>query len=257
MKILLSNDDGIHAPGMEALINALKDEHDLYIAAPSSQRSAYSHSVTYFYTVNKAYKREIEGVQSAWAIDGTPADCVYYGLNGLFDTQFDLIISGINNGRNMSSDCVYSGTVGAAGEGVLSKVPAIAVSLCGRDLQHYETAAEILKKVIPLYMADEHKLDYVLNLNVPDLPIEEVKGIKAAFFDEPVDYRRPITKTEIDENTLELSMEDYKPKKIEQIYLPEGDAGFVKDGYAAVSPLWFDMVRKDRMDNVRKMEMVF
>ena len=257
MKLLLSNDDGIDAEGLQILADALKDEHDVYIAAPSSQRSAYSHSVTYFYSVNHAYRKKLPGIREAYAIDGTPADCVYYGLCGLFDVTIDAVISGINNGRNLSSDCVYSGTVGAAAEGTLSFVPSIAVSLCGRDLVHYDTAARVLKMILPAFLEDPRRLDYMLNVNVPDLPYEELKGFRASVFDTPVDYRRPITKETVDADTLRLSMETPAPKKYDAARLPDGDSGAVSEGYVSMTPLWFDMVRNDCLDNVRKLEMLF
>lgn len=257
MKILLSNDDGIDAEGILVLADALKEEHEVYIAAPSGQRSAYSHSVTYFHTPNRAYRKQVAGVKEAWAVDGTPADCVYYALCGLFDAEFDVVISGINNGRNLSTDCVYSGTVGAAGEGTLSMVPAIAVSLCGRDLVHYDTAARVLKDVLDGFMKDERRLDYVLNINVPDLPYEQLKGFRATVFDTPVDYRRPITIDVIDDDTLLLSLDSEAPKRKDQVHLPDGDALAVSRGYVSLTPLWFDMVRLDCMDRVKEMEMVF
>ncbi len=257
MKILLSNDDGIDAEGLLVLADALKNEHDVYIAAPSGQRSAYSHSVTYFHTPNKAYRCSIPGIREAWAIDGTPADCVYYAMCGLFDAEFDAVISGINNGRNLSSDCVYSGTVGAAAEGTLSYVPSIAVSLCGRDLVHYHTAAMVLKDVLVDFLDDDRNLDYMLNINVPDLPYEQLKGFKASVFDSPIDYRRPITVETLDADTLLLSLDRPGPARQKHVRLAEGDAGAVSDGYVSLTPIWFDMVHKDCMENVRKLEKLF
>lgn len=257
MKILISNDDGIEAAGLQILAAALKDEHEVYIAAPSSQRSAYSHSVTYFHTPNKAYRKEMAGIIEAWAIDGTPADCVYYGLCGLFDTRFDLVVSGINNGRNLSSDCIYSGTVGAASEGTLCHVPSAAVSLCGRNPVHYECAASVLKQILPKFVSDPRNLDYTLNINVPDLPLEELKGFRACVFDTPLDYRRPITRETVDENTLVLSMDTPTAAAQDPRHAENGDSSAVAEGYVSLTPLWHDTVRHDCMENVRKMEMAF
>ena len=142
MNILIANDDGIESEGLRVLVDALRDEYDVYVAAPISQRSAFSHSVTYFYKENGAEKREIAGTKGAYAIDGTPADCTYYGINGLFGVKMDLVVSGINVGRNLASDVIYSGTVAAAGEALIHHIPGIAVSLCSYTGGDFKPAAE-------------------------------------------------------------------------------------------------------------------
>lgn len=254
MKILISNDDGIHAEGIKALVEALRDEHELYIAAPSSERSAFSHSVTYFRMQNKAEKVEMDGVNEAWAIDGTPADCVYYAMCGLFDVTFDVVIAGINNGRNMSADIIYSGTVGAAGEGMLSKVPSMAVSLCGKPRTHYETAGYVAKILLPEFMKDEGRLSYIMNINVPNVPVEELKGIRITIMDIPEDYRRPLTITKTDENTCILSMDIDIHRNMNSLAMPDGDVTAVNEGYVSVTPLMYDMVRYGVIPKLKRLE---
>ncbi len=257
MKILISNDDGIHAEGIAALISALSSEHELYVAAPSGQRSAFSHSVTYFRQTNRAERVMLEGAAEAWAVDGTPADCVFYAMCGLFgDVKFDLVIAGINDGRNLTTDIIYSGTVGAAGEGMLCRVPSMAVSLCGRPPVHYETAALAAKKLIPVFMKDPARLSYILNVNVPDLPAQEIRGFRKAVMDLPVDYRRPLKIQKEDEDTLLISIESKVPDLNENLMMPEGDVTAVKNGYIALSPLMYDMVRYGVMQKLSEMEKI-
>lgn len=106
MKILLVNDDGINAPGILALVKQFAEKHEVYVCAPSSQRSGYSHGVTYFHGATHVQPVDIAGAVKAWAVDGTPADCSYLGIYELMDEKPDLLISGINQGQNMSADIV-------------------------------------------------------------------------------------------------------------------------------------------------------
>lgn len=128
MRILISNDDGIFAPGLMALVRAFSAAgHTVYVAAPDGQRSAASHSMTLFQPLT-ARGRAVEGAEKAWAIDGTPVDCVKLAVKALCP-EVEFVISGVNHGYNAGSDVLYSGTVGAAMEGALNGRPAMAVSL--------------------------------------------------------------------------------------------------------------------------------
>ena len=133
MNILVSNDDGVFAPGIQALAQALKPLGRVVIVAPESERSGFSSALTLDRPL-----RPIQISPDVWAVNGTPADCVYLAMNGLFDFEFDLVVSGINSGANLGDDILYSGTVGAAFEGRLTKHPAIAVSLSGPNVRGYQ-----------------------------------------------------------------------------------------------------------------------
>ena len=257
MKILLTNDDGIEAYGLRVLAEELSRIGEVSLSAPEKNNSGAGHGMTVTEPL-RAVRRDYVGISGpAWAINGTPVDCVKLAIDQLLPKKPDIVISGINNGRNLSSDCVYSGTVGAAAEGTLSYVPSIAVSLCGRDLVHYHTAAMVLKDVLADFLDDDRNLDYMLNINVPDLPYEQLKGFKASVFDSPIDYRRPITVETLDADTLLLSLDRPGPARQKHVRLAEGDAGAVSDGYVSLTPIWFDMVHKDCMENVRKLEKLF
>ncbi|KQC95239.1 5'/3'-nucleotidase SurE [Acinetobacter soli] len=179
MNILIANDDGVFAPGIQALAKALRPLGRVVIVAPESERSGYSSALTLDRPL-----RPIQIAQDVWAVNGTPADCVYLSMNGLFDFEFDLVVSGINSGANLGDDVLYSGTVGAAFEGRLMKQPAIAVSLAGSNVRSYENindyavaaqwVHDFIKKGLPNLPAR-----HILNINIPDVP--ELRGEKVSY----------------------------------------------------------------------------
>ena len=177
MKLLFVNDDGIDAVGIRALIEAFGPVHTVYVAAPDGQRSAVSKALT-LYTPLRAVPQTIEGAVCAWAVSGTPVDCVRLGLGNLVPEKPDLVISGINAGPNLGSDTLYSGTCAAAQEAALLGVPAIAMSLDSFKPKHLETAVRVTERMIRY--AKEHPLPFGMfyNVNVPDLPIGEIKGAR-------------------------------------------------------------------------------
>ena len=187
MKILLSNDDGFQAPGLRALHDALRDLADVEVVAPEHNNSAKSnaltlHSPLYVHTAS-------EGVRY---VNGTPADCVHIALTGLLGYRPDLVVSGINNGANMGDDTIYSGTVGAAMEGYLFGVPAIAFSLTEKGWGHLDTAASVARQLVAAlrpsieafsaaHAAGDTTLQpWLLNVNVPDVPLAQLRGMKVA-----------------------------------------------------------------------------
>jgi len=175
MRILLSNDDGYFAPGIAALAAELGQIADVTVVAPERDRSGASHSLTLDrpLTLRKA-------PSGFHFVNGTPTDCVHLAVTGLLSERPDLVVSGVNHGANMGDDTIYSGTVAAAMEGYLLGVPAIAVSLVGREAVHFDTAArvarELVLRCVPLGAAAG---PYLLNVNVPDLPYEALRGWRA------------------------------------------------------------------------------
>lgn len=253
MNILIANDDGIESEGLRVLVNALRDEYDVYVAAPLSQRSAFSHSVTYFYKENRAEKREIAGTKGAYAIDGTPADCTYYGINGLFGVKMDLVVSGINFGRNLASDVIYSGTVAAAGEAMIHHIPGIAVSLCSYTGGDFKPAAEAVKQIIPFYMNHPDRENFILNINVPALSAENILGIRVSDLHDHSDYSRPVEKKEKD-GVLYLSIEDDMTKDPPSSRKRITDVEAVEAGYIAVTPLYYDLCARKIIDTLEVLE---
>lgn len=253
MNILICNDDGIESEGLRVLADALKDEYDVYIVAPDGQRSAFSHSVTYFYRHNAARRIDIDGVREAWAVDATPADCAYYGINGLIPAEIDLVISGINFGRNMSSDVIYSGTVAGAGEAMINRVPGMAVSLCSYAGGDFTAAAQAAKELIPVYMNDPKRLSYILNVNVPSLPQSQIKGFRVCILGEYEDYRRPVKIIEKDGKTyLSITDSELAEQPVREKYLDDVHA--VREGYIAVTPMFYDLCRYDLLESLKGIE---
>lgn len=243
MKILLANDDGIDAAGIHALIHALKDDYELYVCAPIQQRSGYSHSVTYFVKDNRCQIRHIEGVKKAWAVDATPADCVYYGIYAMMDEKPDLVISGINQGENLSDDVLYSGTIGAASEALIAGIPAMAVSLCSYESEDFSASAEIARKLIPAYMQGNH--DYVLSANVPSLPYEDIKGYRICTSEKGRNYAKHVSIHTIDKDTCMLHTDNTRPHMKQKVH-SGSDVDAVDSGYVALTPIGLSMDYTDR-----------
>jgi 5'-nucleotidase len=173
--ILVTNDDGIHSPGLTALYQSVKELGETYIIAPDRERSASGHSLT----IDRPLRvRKIDS--RIMSISGTPTDCVAVGVEKILPRKPSLIISGINNGPNLGDDITYSGTVAAAIEGTILSIPSIAVSLAEyqKEPGNLDTAAEIALQVSRYTLENSLPYDTLLNINVPNLRPEEVKGIK-------------------------------------------------------------------------------
>lgn len=174
MKILLSNDDGYQSDGLATLALALSDLAELTIVAPDRNQSGASHSLTLETPLR--VNRSREGI---YFVNGTPTDCVHLAITGLLEQEPDMVIAGINHGANLGDDVLYSGTVAAAVEGRFLGLPAIAVSLAGQKLQHFDTAGQAIRLLLQKLQADPLPADTILNVNVPDVPFAELRGFEA------------------------------------------------------------------------------
>lgn len=240
MRILLSNDDGIHAEGIQVLAQALRQFAKVIMVAPDRNRSAASSSLT---LVNPLRLLPLE--TDTYSVNGTPADCVHLAMNGFLRGQIDLVISGINAGANLGDDVVYSGTVAAALEGRYLGLPAIAVSLCGR--QHYQTAAKVVSDLVLQLNSQILKPREILNINVPDLPYEKLNGLRVS---------------RLGRRTAAASIIEQQDPRGEHIHwigkmgLPEDereDTDFyaVKNGYVSITPLQVDMTAYHSLNAVQ------
>lgn len=173
MRILLSNDDGYFAPGLACLAAQLSVLAEVVVVAPERDRSGASNSLTLDRPLN--LRRAASGF---YYVNGTPTDCVHLAVTGMLDTQPDMVISGINAGANMGDDTIYSGTVAAATEGFLLGIPAIAVSLAGHELRHYDTAAKVVVDLVQRFAGNTHSAPWLLNVNVPDVAYEQLQGVE-------------------------------------------------------------------------------
>jgi 5'-nucleotidase len=171
MRILLSNDDGYFAPGIAALAEGLADMAEITVVAPERDRSGASNSLTLDRPL--MWHRASNGF---YYVNGTPTDCVHMAVTGMLEKLPDMVISGINAGANMGDDTIYSGTVAAATEGFLLGIPSIAVSLIGKTHANYKTAAWAARELVKRFQREPIKAPVLLNVNVPDIPVEAVKG---------------------------------------------------------------------------------
>ncbi len=175
MKILVSNDDGYLATGINVLTEALAEVADVVVVAPDRNRSAASNSLTVHSPL-----RVQRVADNRFSVDGTPSDCVHLALTGFLDHEPDLVVSGINHGANLGDDVIYSGTVAAAMEGRFLGLPAIAVSLAGEGrLRHFDTAARVVTEMVQKLERATLARDVTLNVNVPDVPYDELTGIRS------------------------------------------------------------------------------
>jgi 5'-nucleotidase len=171
MKILISNDDGYQAEGIVALYQALKEVAQVEVIAPEHNNSAKSnaltlHSPLYVHTSHNGFRY----------VNGTPADCVHIALTGLLGYKPDLVVSGINNGANMGDDTIYSGTVGAAMEGYLFGIPAIAFSQVEKGWAHLADAAQVARDVVMKFAQERAHAPWLLNVNIPNMPKAMLKS---------------------------------------------------------------------------------
>lgn len=173
INILISNDDGVDAPGIEILATHIGKNHQVTVVAPDKNRSGSSSALTL--DVPLRCKRMKNGF---FSVSGTPCDCVHLGSHRLMEKKPDMVISGINDGPNLGDDVMYSGTVAAAMEGRHLGFPAVAISLGSRNGTHYDTAAQVMTRMLFRLRAHTLSSNLILNVNVPDLPMSEIRGYK-------------------------------------------------------------------------------
>lgn len=246
MKILVTNDDGFHAQGIKSLIKILdENDHKVVALAPDQERSACSHSISIHSPLRVREVRDYVIEEGVYRVNGTPADCIKLGLH-LFD-NFDpeLIISGINNGKNLGHDVFYSGTVAGAVEAHLHGYKSLAVSLAVKKKRNFKGAAEMVNKIIEKIDLFNNGNKAPININIPDKDISKIKGIKLTNIT-PKIYDRAVEKR-VDPAGREYFWFVGGNQDIEY---PDGDIKAVKNGYISITPLKFDIT-----DNSRKEEL--
>ena len=177
MNILVSNDDGYRAVGIQKLAAALRPLGNITVIAPDRNRSAASNSLTLENPL-RVYLEDSPENEEHYSVNGTPTDCVHLAITGLISNNADMVVSGINHGANLGDDVLYSGTVAAAMEGRFLGLPAIAFSLVSSSSENMDAAARVAFDIVS--KLDKHQLsgDTILNVNIPDLPYSEIKGYK-------------------------------------------------------------------------------
>ena len=239
MNILVVNDDGIEARGLRELVDALTERAgaDVYVFAPDGQRSAASHAITLRTPVSV---REVEysGAAGAFALDGTPADCVAVGLKmmKLEGVAIDMVFAGINHGSNVGTDTVYSGTVGAALEGAIQGYPSVAVSVDSHKATHFEYACGLAVDTIRK-TGGKWDARFMLNINTPDLPADEIKGVCYTVLGEREYINDVQVEMEGDVTTFVYGGDPVLYESEDNHY----DVIALENGYATISPLQKDM----------------
>jgi 5'-nucleotidase len=177
VRILVTNDDGIQSPGLHALVRALHGWGEVWVIAPDREQSAVGHAITMSEPI-RLFPWTIDGADHTFAISGTPADCVKLALTELMPERPDLVLSGVNRGENTGISVIYSGTVSAATEGTINGIPSIAVSLASFVSTRFESAAVVGRRIAELVAERGLPAETLLNVNVPDLPLDKIKGIR-------------------------------------------------------------------------------
>lgn len=242
MRILLSNDDGYQAPGLKALAASLKAVADVVVVAPDRDRSGASNSLT-LETPIRAHKMDNGFIR----VEGTPTDCVHLAITGLLDEEPDMVVAGINAGANMGDDVIYSGTVAAATEGRFLGFPAIAISTASHDPEHFASAAQIAVQLIERLQRKPLAAESILNVNVPDLPLADIQGIRIT----RLGHR----------HKAEPVVRELDPRGRPIYWVgpagPEQDAGSGTDFYAlrnacvSITPLQVDLTRHAVIESLR------
>ncbi len=243
MHVLVSNDDGVEAPGIRALADCLSAVGTVTVVAPDRDRSGASNSLTLDQPI-----RVTELSERLYRVAGTPTDCVHLALSGLLPSEPDIVVSGINSAANLGDDVIYSGTVAAAMEGRFLGLPAIAVSLVSRDHdgRHYDTAARAALMIMRRLAVDPLPADTILNVNVPDRPWNEIRGFEVT----RLGHR----------HRAEPCIRQHDPRGRPVWWIgpagPEQDAGpgtdfhAVRAGCVSITPIHVDLTRYQALDKV-------
>lgn len=242
MRILLSNDDGYFAPGLHALAAALSEVGKVTVVAPERDRSGASNSLTLDRPLS--LRKAASGFHY---VNGTPTDCVHLAVTGMLDELPDMVVSGINHGANMGDDTIYSGTVAAATEGFLLGVPSIAISLVAKGASDFSGAARVARELVERFQRESIGVPTLLNVNVPDLPYEQLKGIQVTRLGK--------------RHKAEPTVKSMTPRN-ETVYWVGAvgaaqDAGegtdfhAVANGFVSVTPLQIDLTHQGQISTVR------
>ena len=249
MNILIANDDGIDHIGLKELVKALSEYGDVYVTAPEGERSSNSHHLT-IHGLVRFEEREVAYAKKAYALWGTPADCVLMGLEVLFKDQIDLVVSGINNGANVSTDIIYSGTIAAARQAYFAGVPSVALSLLYDREMDYAACAKIGSRIAMEYYKSAKKNDYFLNVNIPNLPEEKIKGIRVCSKSGNIAYNDSYEIVNEDgKNYIRILHSDLTYDQTDD---PQIDYNALRDGYISVSPLKNDHIDLEHLEDVGK-----
>jgi len=249
MRILLTNDDGIHAPGIHAAYRTLSQIGEVYMVAPERPRSAAGHAITLHKPLRLSEMSFSDNIKG-WACSGTPTDCVTLGYDIVMQSQCDLVVSGINAGANLGWDITYSGTVSAAMEGAVLGMPAIAISVASvhenRTID-YAAAAEFVAIVAQKLLSDPLPVHDLLNINVPNIPKSEIKGVRVT----KTGKREYIDRIIVREDPAGRPYY-WQAGQIKDTTEQDTDVHAILEGYISISPLQLDMTAYKELSRIEK-----
>ncbi|RQM64687.1 5'/3'-nucleotidase SurE [Aeromonas enteropelogenes] len=240
MRILVSNDDGVHAEGIRVLSEALGACGEVIVVAPDRNRSGASHSLT----LEVPLRVTRIGETGFHAVKGTPTDCVHLAVNELVRPEPDMVVAGINHGANLGDDVIYSGTVAAATEGRHLGYPSIAISLVGKT--HFATAAHYAALLVKGLMKYPLPADQILNVNVPDLPLDQIKGIRVT----RLGNRHRAESVICTEDPRGQPIYWIGPPGSQQDAGDGTDFAVIEQGYVSITPLTIDMTAYDSLSGL-------
>ena len=246
-KILITNDDGISSQGIYALWEAMNDIGETFIAAPSSEQSASSHSLTLSSPLRVEILERKNGFKG-WSINGTPVDCVKIAIRSLMKKSPDILVSGVNHGANLGNNIIYSGTVSAATEGMIMGVPSIAISLASYETDNYDVVKKYAKNIVTNVLDHGLPQDTLLNVNVPYCKLKEIRGLKITsqgnqyFIDE---YEK-----RIDPRNSEYYW--IKGQMIDEDQSIDYDGKAIQENYVSVTPIHFKLTNELYKKDLKK-----
>ena len=244
MRILLSNDDGIHAPGLRHLREALRGFGDLHVVAPNAEQSAVGHAITLFDPL-KVKEVTKDGEFIGHAVVGTPADCVKLAVGDLLPGPPDLVVSGINLGPNTGISCLYSGTVSAASEGTILGFPSVAFSLCTFTDPHWDTAIRVARGVTRRLLDLGLPPDTVLSVNIPNRPWSEIRGLRPARMGRSRFIERFEKREDPRGNAYYWMDGDLEYLDTDR----DSDVALVEEGWVTLTPIGLDLTRHSALDH--------
>lgn len=250
MRILLTNDDGVRSPGLSALVAQLASSHEVTVIAPDRERSGVGHGITVRDPL-RVYRVDLPGECEAFAVSGTPADCVKIAFDALLDAPPDVVISGVNDGVNLGTDVLYSGTVAAAIEGRLYGAQALAVSLDGRDAQGFAYAARLAEALALRLVEEGLPPETLLNVNVPKGAPAGVKGVRLTRLGRRR-YRNVFDRRS-DPRGREYYWLAGDPEDLEMDDATT-DASALCSGYVSITPIRVDMTHYESIERLRRWE---
>ncbi len=242
MRILISNDDGYFAPGLACLAAHLSPLAEITVVAPERDRSGASNSLT----LDRPLKLR-RAASGFYYVNGTPTDCVHLAVTGMLEQQPDMVLSGINAGANMGDDTIYSGTVAAATEGLLLGIPAIAFSLVGKELRHFETAGRVAAELVQRFARQPAPTPWLLNVNIPDIPYEQLQGMEVTRLGKR-HKAEPVIKAR---NPQGETVYWVGPPGKAQDAGPGTDFHAISQGQVSITPLQMDLTQHRELDTLR------